>query len=345
MATVFIDGFDKYGGVGNGTFLSQEWTSVGNTTRATIVAALSATGFAFQSDAANGGTISKTLPSNYSRLIGGFRFKPTVGTNTVPMIIFQDVGTSQCSINLNAAGQIEFRNGGYGGGVIATSGTSVSNLSIHYLEWDITFGNSASYQLWLDGTSLFSGTADTTTTANAYSNSILLGNNSGLTLNACIFDDFYLFDTSGTRNNVVLNTSPKVETRFPTGDSQTQWTSTGANNWSQVDENPPDGGTTNVSSGDAGDEDLYSYPALLNAATAVYTVAVRGNIKRSDTGARTIDLRLKSNTTTSSGSNAGQTPGTTYGWLSSYFDADPNGNIAWTDTAVNSAVAGPKVAS
>ena len=51
--------------------------------------------------------------------------------------------------------------------MLGSSAASVSAGTTHYLEWDITFGISATYQLCLDGTSILTGTGDTQATANA----------------------------------------------------------------------------------------------------------------------------------------------------------------------------------
>jgi hypothetical protein len=117
-------------------------------------------------------------------------------------------------------------------------------------------------------------------------------------------------------------------------------------NWYEENIDPAPGDISYVTDSTSGHEDLYSFPALTTPnPTTVYAVAVKGYIRKTDAGARTVDLRCKSSTTDSAGTNAGQTPATTYGWLDSFFETDPNGSIAWTATAVNSATSGFKVAS
>ncbi len=79
--------------------------------------------------------------------------------------------------------------------------------------------------------------------------------------------------------------------------------------------------------------------------SAIYAVAVKGYIRKSDSGARTVDLRMKSGGTDSAGTNAGQAPATTYGWLDSFFETDPNTSAAWLPANLNAATSGYKVAS
>ena len=215
MVALFIEGFDKYGPPNavaanvNAALTANEWTS-SSILASTIVAGLSATGYALT--CATGGTLSKTLATNYSRLIGGVRFAATLAGNA-NMPSFLDGSSAQCTITLSTSGVIALRTGG-SAGTILSSGGSVSANTTHYLEWDITFGASASYQVWLDGASLFSGTGNTRGgTSNNYANVF------NFTGAGEAIDDLYLFDTTGATNNAVLLTSPRIETQFPSSDS------------------------------------------------------------------------------------------------------------------------------
>src|SRR5215469_9546530 len=223
MALLFCDGFDKYGPLnanttGVGALLTQgEYLSTGGSL--TLVAPLSATGNAL--NLGTGGAVNKSLGASYARLIGGVRLSVTsfgVGNG----IQFIDASTSQAGIIINSAGTFSVRNGTWNGGtVLGTSTTTITLNSVHYLEWDITFSNSAAYQLWLDGVSILSGTGDTTATANNSASQLnFVCSTSG---SSWTIDDLYVFDTSGTTNNAVLNTSPRVETTFPTSDNSVQF--------------------------------------------------------------------------------------------------------------------------
>lgn len=511
MACLFIEGFDKYGvpnadggasnappGVAN--LLAQgDWTSCSTGTNSGIVAGLSASGGAFR--IAGSVVLSKTLAANYPRLIGGIRFSSSL-TN-VGGVQFMDTSTAQCGISINAGtGTISIKNGNSSSGtVIATSTVSVSADSVHFLEWDLTFSNTGAYQVWLDGISILSGTGDLTATANNYANVFQI--NSGQNIS---WDDLYIFDTAGTRNNAVLLTAPRVETTFPVSDNAVQFTfgagtvgaslprnaaslNLNANNWyvrpitptqncslvslsllgftangsvqvrpvvysdnagvpgslltsgptvvgvpantvvllnlttgqsltagtqywigvmtditftagiaggdalgqgrsatstfaSGAPSTAPASGLTTtlciwgnvtgitgntyivaggslaaavagpplpnqmfVASSIAAQEDLYNFGALTTTPTNIYAVAVKAYAAKSDSGARTVSMRTKSGATDSAGSLAGQGVGTSYGWLSSYFELDPNGNIAWTAAGLNAAASGLRIDS
>jgi hypothetical protein len=502
MSCIAIDGLDKYGPTGvQGAALAAllvqgEWTSVSTDYTISIVNGLSATGHALQIGGDNFATsLNKTLPAFKSRLIGGFRFAALLAG--IGGITLSDGGVAQCSVTIDTTGTISLRGGATTSNtIIATSSVSVSSMSIHYLEYDITIGGSGSYQVWLDGLSIISGIGNTEGgTSNARVNGISFSIQ-GSTSTWLTIDDLYLFDNTGATNNTALLTNPRIETQFPTGDVQTQFTNnatilgnnysavtstdapgantlflrqfqpevnvtlnsisclpeasasgrfkgvvytdsggaphtllssgiesfgtitgntitsalvtpqsltantpywigfitdtatalaeqdasitgvkaantyasnapatapsmtvgqpswviwgncTGAStNWSSLNNNPAVGNLSYVSSATVGQNDLYSFPALSSTPTAIYTVAIKGNVARTDSGLRTVNMTLKSGSTISNGSNSAITPPTSYSWVDSFFDTDPNTGLAWTSTTLNAATAGPKINS
>lgn len=502
MALLFCDGFDKYGPANSNStavvalLTAGEWTSAAATLN--VVASLSATGQALVlSPLATSLGLVKTLSASYSRLIGGFRFASTLGGVGGAGLGFGDANTLQCTISINAAGTISLRTGAIAGTALATSSTSITANSTHYLEWDITFGTSAAYQVWLDGVSVFSGTGNTRGgTANNSANQLIFTGAGGATQVVTV-DDLYLFDATGSTNNAILLNSPRIETTFPISDSAVQFAvgaailgssvartaavfsatnnflylrrftptvsgtlnsvtlmpaatsvgalhrgviyadsagapgtlmSVGANqtgvtsgvakdlplssqslvagtsywlgfmgdtslnmsqldanatgyraaatfgsgapgtapgmtagqgsfllwgnlsgitaaNFSEVSQQPPAGQYSYLADSTVGHEDLYGFNPMTATPGSVHAVALKGYCQRSDTGAKTVSLRIKSGGTDSGGSITGQSPATTYGWLASYFPTDPNTGGAWTGAALDAATAGIKVDS
>jgi hypothetical protein len=496
MALIFLDGFDKYGDTNSNaatmtTLMAGEWTTI---TNANIAAGLSVTGQAVTAGA-SGLTLTKTITAA-GRIIGGVRFRATLATAVG--IQFLDGASNQCGIGIATTGTISLRNGAYSSGtILGSSASPISANTTHYLEWDITFANSAAYNVYLDGVSIISGTGDTTATANNTISGVSL--QSGVGAGVVTFDDFYLFDTSGSINNAVLLTSPRIETTLPTSDSAVQFSigasvlggtmsrnstsfsttanqfyvrpftparactlnsitvianatsaavnlrpivysdssgapgtlltggatvtgltsgsqtnmpvttpqslsagtqywlgymadiavtngmalydssaagrtgtstfSTGAPsspptlttgqatvmlwgnvtlasaaNYYEVNQQPPPAANMSyVGDGTVSDEDLYTFPNLSAIPASIYAVAVKAFCARSDSGARTVSLRVKSSSTDGGGSSTGQTPGTSYGWIGSNFETDPNGSIAWTGVNLNAATTGFKI--
>src|SRR4051812_45352708 len=165
MATVFLEGFDKYGpptpnSPSFTTTLQQEYNIVASANQ--IVASLNGQGGYAYSTIANTGGLRKTFNSSYGRLIGGMRFKLPLGPGLCPFWTFQNNSANMCTLYINAGGQFVFLTGANSSGtLINISSTYVTALSIHYLEWDITFGASSSYAFYLDGAAFMSGTGNT----------------------------------------------------------------------------------------------------------------------------------------------------------------------------------------
>ncbi len=119
-----------------------------------------------------------------------------------------------------------------------------------------------------------------------------------------------------------------------------------ATNWASESLNPPLGTVASqVHSSNVGDEDLYTFPALSVTPTAIYGMAVKGFVSKSDAGTRTISFNTKSVASDSTGSNAGQSLSTTKQWQNSIYDADPATGVAWVAAGLNSAKSGQSVAS
>lgn len=252
MADLIIDGFDKYGpaGVaGSAAFplpgltaaLQAYWTlqtvySFSNAWADIVTGLNGVSGQALRLNCTGDGAISiqKTLAANYSRLIGGVRIASDLaGSSSQPAgVAFIDGTTTQCVIGVNpSTGTISLYQGyNPNNGLtptaltaIATSSTTITAGTSHFIEWDITFAASGAYQVWLDGVSIFSGTGVTRQSANSYANVFLLGTlRNGNTQGGQAFsvDDLYLFDSTGTSENAVLLSNPRVDTKF--GSSQVQ---------------------------------------------------------------------------------------------------------------------------
>lgn len=121
------------------------------------------------------------------------------------------------------------------------------------------------------------------------------------------------------------------------------------NNHAEVGNNPTPnflgGDYSYTTSSTVNAEDLFTFPALAVTPTAIHAVAIKGYLRDSDAGVRTVTMNLKSSATDSTGSLAAVQPITSYAWKGSYFLTDPNGSIAWTTSNHNAATGGYKIAS
>ena len=75
----------------------------------------------------------------------------------------------------------------------------------------------------------------------------------------CFADDVYLLDCTTAPNNAFLG-ALRLYALPPTANVSVSWIPLSGTNWSQVNEVPPDGDASYVSSGNVGDVDQYSYP-------------------------------------------------------------------------------------
>lgn len=108
---------------------------------------------------------------------------------------------------------------------------------------------------------------------------------------------------------------------------------------------PPGTAQSQTHSSTVGQEDLFTFPALVTNPTTIFGTAVKALVAKSDAGARTVSLNTKSVSSDATGSAPGQALATTPTWQGSYFDVDPATGAAWTTAGVNAAKAGVSVAS
>lgn len=248
MATIFIDGFDKYGvpnTLAPKTYYSLNqggWSQLfplSGINAAFIVPGLAGLGGgAIQlgpTTVPSNNAIAKTLPNNFSRLIGGVRFR--TDTNASVGIMFYDNATLQCFIRINQlSGRISLCHGDWSPQNIDTATSIADSLAAvaanteHMLEWDINFGTNASYIIYLDGVQILSGLGLTIQTANSYANVFQLFNRGSSVFGVgsiCAFDDLYMFDQTTSFNNSVLLANSIIFTDFPLADHQAQFVNNG----------------------------------------------------------------------------------------------------------------------
>ena len=241
MATIFTEGWDKYGPAkdtsgGELNPLIQNMLVQGEWNVATagpfsqgfqIVAPLSEAGQALKLYGAlstSSTFLSKTLPNNYDTIVGGIRFQADLAANQG--FVFVNGSTPLCSLVIrNISGLIALCNG-RNGTQQAISVQSVTSGTTHFLEWDLaTSGmNAGDYSVWLDDVLIFTGTGASLGGANVNVFQIWPSFDISFDTGNLIVDDLYLFDKTTLFNNSAVNTAPRVATRFASLDHQTQFT-------------------------------------------------------------------------------------------------------------------------
>ena len=118
------------------------------------------------------------------------------------------------------------------------------------------------------------------------------------------------------------------------------WTLTVGSNTTLVNETTQDGTTSYVYDSTVGHADLYSISPLPGPATIV-AVTTRGFMAKSDAGARSGQVQVKSGGTTVQSTALSLSNNFLWSWRSDL--TNPNGGAAWTNTTVNALQIGPVV--
>ena len=280
MGTKKLEGFDKYGPVGqayptvNSLLAQGGWGVRGG--NAGIAAALNNTGgYALQlpTQSVNSGYCDLALGQSYGTVITGFRFSYAAANAGWCGVVFTDGTTQQCAVAVQGlSGLVSVISGTLSASptILATSTVAVSPGTAPYIEVVMTFGtgSSGSWLVYLNGTLILSGTGTTQKTSNASCNVIsLFGGYSGINSSGPFeFDDFYFFDTSTSHNTAPTLSNPIVYTQVPISDQQTQF----SNNGNVVGNYYATGGTNVL----IGANTLYLIPVIPSANCTLNSVHV-----------------------------------------------------------------------
>jgi len=151
------------------------------------------------------------------------------------------------------------------------------------------------------------------------------------------FKDLVVWDSSGSSNTdflgsvIVYELTTTADTSFPTG-----WTSTDANGYSVLDNNPPADGVHYISA-DATPPAaaVFALSNLPTDITSVRALITRVRAGKSDGGDGQLKVSLNSGASTADGSNRAITTAQTY-W-SDVQELDPATGTAWTPVSANAA--------
>lgn len=340
MALDYFDGFDDY----SYAKILRYWTTqLGNDSSKVSINATGGrnSGPGLEATPSGGGFsyYSKTLASQATRSVGFAIKASTFGGLSSGMVLFAfaDAGTVQVDFRLKSDGTIvATRNG-------TTLGTTILALSAtvyYHLQLKVLFHASAgTVDILVNGVNWLSLTGQNTkASSNATANQVQIGpSNDGNSGCVYDFDDFWS-DDAGT-----LHGDCRVESKLPTGDGTTDnfTRSTGATNFSNVDDNPPNDDTDYNSTANAGDIDLYTFPALSTASGTVKAVMTVPVLRNDNAGSVTAASVYRSGGTNFFGTT--NTVGsTTYAVYADIQATDPNTGSAWTVSNVNAAQFGLK---
>lgn len=255
-----------------------------------------------------------------------------------------DGATAQCSVVFRSDGAILLTSGGPAGTVLATYTGAVTVINTWYaFEFEVVINNATgSFTVRKNGNTVADFTAASLntrpTSTNAYANKVQVGMNTGI--NSQSLDDFFWRSDA---SSVAWLGDIRCYARMPASDQSLTFSrSTGASNFSCVDEAQQNAFTDYVFDSNPGDQDFYGVGSIASVPVAVIATTVRGYMTKSDAGGRQAAVQLKSGATTvASSPQLLTTSGWQWAWRTDLID--PNTGLAWLPANVDNAQIGPQV--
>src|SRR5579884_4067947 len=355
MALRFVDSFDHY----DNAHLNEKWTSSNLGSGSGLLAAaarISGTGKQ-GCRLGQGNWIQKSITQRSGWTVGfAVRFGDLYDAGALtsfhddpPLLTFVDGNTGQVALTWNSGGYLGvwvftsaydvWTYGSYDG--VQANRVGIASQPIrpgvwNYVEIQVVFSTTVGQvTLRVNGVTVLDTAANLNTaiSGNAWADGMALLRSypfAATSSNTNIdIDDFYVADGSGTVNTGFLG-DVRVEALLPADvGATTQFAVTGAaTNYAAVNNNPPDDDTSYVSSGTAGQQDLYKFSAPSTLGGAVLGIQFNHFARKDDAGTRTIEGLVHTGSTTAAGPQSN--PGTSYQDLTSILETNPaNGGAAF----------------
>jgi len=340
MAVLYLDGFERYGNTANAVTTSavvgHSWIAVSESSMKVQPGRIA--GFAISMESSTTRIIKPDLNTTNATMVVGVG----VNVNTVSGAAFAPIwlrtdDTWGMNILLNTNGSIAVRRNVTTLATSANTGIITAN-TWHYIVFKVLCNNSSgTYEVWVDGVSEISASGvDTQAHASkSYHNGLQL--RAGALSQAVWFDDLYILDGSGGKNDDTLGTKV-VTRRNPDGDDTTDWTANGGgSHYVDVDGVPFDGDTNFVSTNTPTDQDIFDYESLSNAAN-IAAVQVTTDVLESSAKSYQLKTLAKSAGNTVNGGNQ-HVGSTDWSTKSVVFEEDPDG-ANWISSTINSTAFG-----
>ncbi|MEE9367050.1 MAG: hypothetical protein V3W44_10210 [Dehalococcoidales bacterium] len=276
----------------------------------------------------------------------GIAFKPTNISTTTDLFTFKEDGVDHVIIRLLADGSISVVQGD-----ATVLGTSSAGLiiagSFTYLEVQVVIDDTAGVVVVnKDGVEILNLTALDTNNGGT-SGVIDVIRFQGST-DVVVFDDLYILNATGSAPQNTFLGDSRIDASFPSADGDLSnisevFPTTPTTHFDKVDEVPPDGDTTYVTSATPNQQDLYALDSLFSVegADAIYGVQLNLYAKKDNEGGRQVLGLTRPDATTFDGSTGTLT--TAYQYFFSLFDQDPDTAVDWTEAGKNAAQFGVEV--
>lgn len=179
---------------------------------------------------------------------------------------------------------------------------------------------------------------DTRNAGTGYCDAVALGLTSGTAAFTAYYDDWHVWDATGTICNTWTNDT-RIDHRLPSGaGSSTQFTSSGGANYAAVDD-VTFNTTDYVESATAGQKDTYAFGDITHSPPSIFSVVMTAVGQKDDAGARALKLVARSGGADYSGTATTLNQGS-YTRCVDVREVDPATGAAWTQAGYNAAEIG-----
>lgn len=284
MALLFVDGFSHYATANlplkypvSPNCAAPYGTIVDTFPRRTGGKSFAPTGAAF-----NGG-LHRALGSLKQTLAVGIAFRASALGSNYPLIQLSSGGTAQCCLCIEANGSVTVRRPDGSGTILGQSSPALITSGVwYYLEFKALVENAGSYEAWLNGTSILSGSGDTQNASGSGADIVHVfspfsGNGDRLT-------DLYIDDSAN-------HGDCRIETIMPSAaGSHAQFTPSAGENYANVDDpDSIDDDTSYNASNTAGQHDSFAMQDIsLITGSVIKGVQLSLTMRKDDAGNRTV---------------------------------------------------------
>lgn len=340
MALLYIDGFDHY----DGNAVNLDLAGYTNRSNITISSTRSRNGgYSLRNSTSTTANIIKPLPTSLQTFGFGcaFWFDAMSSSRELFSFIQSDGSTSTPNsvISIDSAGVISHRRQSYAGPLLGSSAPGVLIAGVwNHIEARVTLSNTVgSCQVRVNGVEVLNLTnVDNVFTGAETCPALRIHvEGSGGSLYT-YFDDFYIWDTSGSQNNTFLG-DRKVSTLNPSDNTGvSEWSYTGAASPVQCINGTQDGDTSYIYAGSAvpvtSEFELQNVDGTVGLIAGVQLVNVMRKIE-----AGTVIVQPSLVSGSSATNNGSHSVADNYAYYSSIHETNPATGMPWTASALNSA--------
>ena len=279
--------------------------------------------------------VSKTFDAQPTWIVGfAYRVSNFISSS---IVYFQDSGTVQCALQLNADGKLSVVRGT--GTVItgATSSVLLTTNAWHYVEMKVTIADSIAANsciVKLNGVEIINVPAGQDLKAHTTSVANQIVFRGTISLNTADYDDIYVCDGTGTVNNDFRGDSKSIVGLPTANGSSNQFTPSTGSNYQNIDDVETDSDTTYNESATVGHIDLFPVPPLSSVLSVIHGVQVAFHAHKTDAASANVRAVLRIGGTNYFGTTTPVID--TYQYYMYIWEVNPSNGLAWTKATYES---------